>query len=374
MKTHELMGFLAERQKQGFRPIRAIRPEVDGTFARIIEKCLAFDPRKRPASAAEVRQVLRRSLGLCASVTRWIVRHPKSVAAACLLAVGLGTAGAVHLATRPPEQVAQSQRGKAAFEKRDHELALHHFNESLRADPAQADILFARGRTYLKLATGDPKLYGIASADFIEADKLAPAPRNQAFIGYCLHQLASPPKAVIHVYEQALKGGINTAQIHANLAELHGAQGSPEELEKAQQHLDLALQMDPTLQLAHYVQLVVSYQKSLKPKLTPAEREIYLSKGIAHFRKALELGPMTGKMTMLGARVCASAARFDKSWTAPALEYLGKAMDQGISLNPKDPSFVALKDTDAYRALLLRTPPPNHASVASIRAVEPLTE
>src|SRR5262249_35933544 len=50
----ESVALLLERQKRGPRSLRTLNPHVDRPLARLIERCLAYETKDRPQSAAEL--------------------------------------------------------------------------------------------------------------------------------------------------------------------------------------------------------------------------------------------------------------------------------------------------------------------------------
>jgi len=64
-----------EQQKAGFRPLREKNPRVDAAAARVIESCLAFDPKARPQNARALALALRRQLSPAGRARRWASLH-----------------------------------------------------------------------------------------------------------------------------------------------------------------------------------------------------------------------------------------------------------------------------------------------------------
>jgi serine/threonine protein kinase len=360
--------WLLSRQPQGFRPIREIRPDVDKAFADVVEQCLALDPADRPKSAAAIVRVLRRSQARRARLSRWLIRRRKAVALVCLFLVATTWA---YIATRPPADIAEARLGRDAFEQRDFQSAVHHFSESLRANPKQPEVLFARGRGYVRLAAADDSHYILANADFTRAAQLALEKKFKgwcnAYLAYCLQKETHIAEAIVF-YELALKQGMRTAEVYNNLAHLYL---DTSRLQDAHKSLELALQLNPKLSVAHYNQAVLCYQQALKADGQPEEQKGFLEEGITHFLKAEP--PLTGLMTLTGAMLFARAAAFDEHWSDFALKYLATATDQGVP--PKQwhsqSAFTRLKGAPAYQALLSRKPPANSPSTTAIRDVEP---
>jgi serine/threonine protein kinase len=59
-RNEDLGPILLKRHRQGCRPVRSLNRQVDRTLARLVDRCLAYDPAGRPATALEVAEVLRR--------------------------------------------------------------------------------------------------------------------------------------------------------------------------------------------------------------------------------------------------------------------------------------------------------------------------
>jgi hypothetical protein len=80
------------------RPVRAVNPHVPGWLAALIERLHARDPRDRPASAAEVAEVLARHLARCGAAAPRPKRHARALVrvlrwAAVVAVLGLGGLG-----------------------------------------------------------------------------------------------------------------------------------------------------------------------------------------------------------------------------------------------------------------------------------------
>src|SRR5262249_52350153 len=79
---------LLARQRAGCAPVRRINPRADRRLAALVERCLAFDAKDRPASAAELAEALRRRLARprLPRILAWVVGG--------LLVVACGTVAA----------------------------------------------------------------------------------------------------------------------------------------------------------------------------------------------------------------------------------------------------------------------------------------
>jgi tetratricopeptide (TPR) repeat protein len=338
----------------------------------IVEQCLAFELRERPESAMHVARALRRSQGVRARAARWLLRRRVRVAVACLLIFTVGSAAIYHRSLQPPADAAHARLGYDAFAQGDFQLAVHHFTESLRAKSNQPEVLFARGRGYLRLAPTDNSNYSLAGIDFTHAEQRAVEERfkgrSMAFLAYSAQKQGQFPEA-IHLYQEAMRKGFRPAEAYNNLARLHLDRA---ELLDAQRNLDLALGIKSDLGVAHHNQAFLYYQKALQVEHR-AQKDL-LEKAIHHFHKAGDA--RTATMTLMGASLCASASVFDEAWTAHALKYLQEAIDQGMEPSKwltKQP-FTIMENMPGYQALFSRRPLPNHPSTAPVWIVEPAME
>jgi serine/threonine protein kinase len=133
--TEELAALLLQRQRAGCAPLRV--PGLDRRAARLIERCLAFDPAARPAGAAELAAGLRAVFTPLRKARRWARRRWWLVAAASLAFV----TGAAAWWSRPTPYAA----GRVAFRAGRYDEAEQLFTRALEADPADFHAQFARG-------------------------------------------------------------------------------------------------------------------------------------------------------------------------------------------------------------------------------------
>src|SRR5262249_31749018 len=62
LSRQELRLLLLERQRRGCQPVRRANRQVGRCLARVVERCLAYQPAERHQSATELSSALRRSL------------------------------------------------------------------------------------------------------------------------------------------------------------------------------------------------------------------------------------------------------------------------------------------------------------------------
>jgi tetratricopeptide (TPR) repeat protein len=344
---------------------------VDGDLAAVIEQCLAFDPKDRPAGAAEIICALCKGQATRARAYRWLRRRRQSVLAACLLAVALGAAGLYALATRPPAHVRFGQRGQEAWARHDYHAAIASFTEALREAPHQPELWFARGKAHLELASDDEVHFGMASADFDTADRLAPAGLYKAYLGYSLHKQGGRIDPAILRYQQAIRFGYKSAAIYNNLAQL---QLDQLEIQEAQANLDEALRLDPSMATAHFNQAVSYFQQALRAPQSSPQQKAFLEKGIDHYQRGAERTRPAAHLALMCAEMCARAAAFNDALTDAALDYLEDAVNRGM--NPRNlalnPGFHTLMAHPRFNAIRERPAPANGATI--VQLIEPLSD
>jgi serine/threonine protein kinase/Tfp pilus assembly protein PilF len=388
LTEQELRRLLLERQRRGPRPLRQINPEVDRTLERLIARCLAYDPNDRPGSAAELADALRRGLTPLRRAQRWVGRRPRTVAAAVLLVLALALGGASLSSPGESPTVPPLKQGQEAFQKGDYRQAVRHFDQALAADPALAEVLFARGQAHLCLAEQDALSLRLALDDFRQLDELTPSGKAKACLAYCLNQMEQH-QAAGNWYEQAIRADFAPPAVHNNLGYCYLVGGR---LDKACASLGRAVQLDDRLQGAYHNRGLVAYQEAwlllqradaaslqVPPPPGPPEAQLRaemaarLQQGLADLRKAVALGPDSAELYVNAARLCALAGRRDPSLLAPGLGYLIKAVKLGADAGrlTTDRALEPLTQDPTFRALTLEQPAQARAVPASTRLLDP---
>jgi serine/threonine protein kinase/Tfp pilus assembly protein PilF len=315
----ELRQLLLERQQCGLRPVRELNPRVDRVRARLIERCLAYDAKDRPQSAAEVAAVLRQSLSRPRRAARWVALRWWKVLAAAVLGVAVSFAAGHALMPHGSYSARHVDQGRDAYSHGRYGEAILHYNQALEAEPSAAETLFLRGRAHQQFGHFD-----LALADFERSDDLAPDGRTKACMGYCANRLHQHTQAMHH-YRQAIAAGYAPAAVFNNLGFSYL---QARQLDPAEEPLNRAVSLDDHLQAAFHNRAVLDGLRAARtPHAIPKQ-------GIDDIRKARDLGPVTAELTYNTARLYAVAAKQDRCWVQPALGYLEEAIAQGQ--DPKD--------------------------------------
>ena len=346
----QLRDHLRQRQEAGPRPLRQANPQVDRSLARLIERCLTFDPARRPQSAGELATALRRSLSRRRRGWRWAARHSRLVAGALVLALAVG-AGAGYRSVQPDPQLRlRWEAGLAAQDRQQYGEAAAHFDWLLQAAPGDPRLSFARGRARLQEAIrlwvrGEPSwsLFQQAQEDFRAARAAILDGRIDCCIGLCDSFMSHFPQAVI-AYQQALDAGFAPPALLNNLAHAYRCQARPGDLERALQLLDQTpVQQGDVESAVHYNRARVRFRMLVRaragqgsddePDDGPARDDpAAVEAMMADICRAAALIPRDPRAVAFfadAAYLAASAGRGDDRWDGLALEYAQLAVSYG---------------------------------------------
>jgi tetratricopeptide (TPR) repeat protein len=288
----ELAAELLQRQRRGCPSLRRLNPQVDRRLARLVERCLAYQPSARPQGAAEAAVELRQQL-----------RRPRRA----LLGLGLATVLAVAFLARGSFQPSDYERGRRAYRAGDYGTAEKHFAAALDADGKDARAAFARGRARLMRREVENALQ-----DFLRADELSSEGVTAACIGYCRSQQRGGLVDARGWYDVAIKRGHATAAVLNNRG-LTRAMHS--ELDKAEEDFTAALTRDPDLQAAHYNRAWVALRRWVATRNNDTPLPLP-ARALEDMRSAIRKGPVTGELYVDAAR-CFACAVLDR--TGPVL-------------------------------------------------------
>jgi serine/threonine protein kinase/cytochrome c-type biogenesis protein CcmH/NrfG len=270
------------RQKQGVRPLRERNTDVPHRLARLVERCLAFDPADRPQTAALVAAELRHCYSVRKRTMQFLASRPGRVAATAA-AIGLVSA-ATWLASaeaRPYED--HRGAGMAALTDGRYAEATPSLLKATHISPNDADVWLALGRS--RLAQGE---WQAARPDLEKAAQLRPMHGpTQATLGWCLAKLGDYQDAQ-RALDRAEQAGYAPAGLHALRGFAHLARREDREAEAA---LNRALQMDPNHRaaLVNRAQLgLVQAKGSMRPQSPQS---------VSDAERALVVGPQDGYLS-----------------------------------------------------------------------------
>lgn len=259
------------RQQEGPEKLRKLNPDVNAQLARIIERCLAFDPADRPASAAELAAQLHAYLAPLRMSRRWIKRHRLMLTGVLLAStVGIGTA----LASREPYLVRQYKQGVAANEGQNYAEAITRLSNVLKEHPNDLDALVARGHAYMK--SDEPQF---AFTDFKKAASQSKDGRVTACFAYAICKVkGGSVQDALHLFELARQRGFDSAIVLNDIGWCQLRLKNPLEAEKAFQ---AAIAHDSSLQAAFYQMALLDSTNANRDQRAPDTRYI---------ERAIEMG------------------------------------------------------------------------------------
>jgi serine/threonine protein kinase/Tfp pilus assembly protein PilF len=323
LPASEVRACLLERQRRGPRPLRELNPSVDAGLAALIERCLAFDPAARPASASALRDALRRCQSAPRRAVRWAAAHKIIVAVAGVL-FAAGTAGAAYgIATLPSAAERQKQDAIVAAGDGRYDDAVRLFTAALEGDENQPNVYFRRGRAHQLQGNHDLAIQDYLRAEPEKNSKVA------ACLGYCLSLRNSHDQA-IQYYEKALQAGLVSAAVHNNLAFTH--------LRKRPKYADAhkaatdALDLEPGM-------LAACYNRALAVHgLWLTEQDPDVMTGIEDVRRVIAGSPGSWRLFQTAAELCAAELQNrgnppDDPLQAEGETYLSRAVERGQPLN-----------------------------------------
>jgi tetratricopeptide (TPR) repeat protein len=409
MGRRKLARWLLGRQQDGAAPVRQLNPGLDRAVARVLDRCLAHDPARRP-SARELAEALRRALTPPSRAVRAVRAHPRAltgVAAAALTALGLTLFG---LAQAGPAHVRSLQAGQQAYRAGGYAEAAGHFSRVLELEGPSARVLYARGRAHYRLGK-----YDRAIIDLLDARERGKDGKTYAALATCYlpDGQRNGYQSAVNYYREALGAGFQAARVYNNLG---FAQAKLGQIAEARESFTQAIRLDPRLQAAYFNRACLSFRCRIPsaqgflsvqpcfgqflpvslPVITLADAPgdwkrslaLLMDETIPDLEKALELGPESGELNLHAARAYALAAQLrpgltggklspDPDLSTQGLHHVIRALDLGCSADElrRDPLLHAgLGHLPGYRALRMRPAAGNVAARSAVRFLDPIDD
>jgi tetratricopeptide (TPR) repeat protein len=327
---------------------------VDAPLAEVIERCLKFDPKQRPQSAAELASLLEDALRPHRRARRWSAAYPGraagvAAAAACCVAIV-----ALFFALRDPDHLRRYHEGASHFEQGRYEAARDAFQSAVDESPDFAAAVF--GLALARQRIGD---FSGAAAGYESLFNQTQDPKAAAGLAYCRGEEKNH-WAAIHWYRTAIERGFDTPEIRNNLAASLRAQ-SPDHWAEALEHLNHALRTKPDLQAALYHRAVILANQSLADRKPPPQQ------AVDDLIRACRLKPAKARLLELAAEM--HIRREGTIVGGPAaVEYLERAVDLGLGGDRivQNKHFEALRELPRIKALLDRKGSATHSPVSTI--------
>lgn len=310
--------------------LRQFNTDLDCAAESLVLRCLAADPALRPQSAAAVAAELRSLLARPRRLQRWCRVHPRTVAAAAVVVLGLAAGTMAIRKPEPPPVV-------------------------IVAEPRTALEFFDRARH-----VAEKGQWASAMDDLQAAHRLFADARLLAYKGYCANRRKDHRSALLW-YEKAMNSGLDSAAVRNNIgyAYLNLA-----EYEKAEVWLNSAIHLSPRFQPAlHNRALLDICRWNPDAARVPVE-------ALHCVRLALESGPPSGELYFHAAHLEAQCAKAAKSPNAIVATYVRQALNNGLSLVSLESDGLLKEFVDEARRNFQKTLNPQ--SFNAQRLVEPL--
>lgn len=277
-------------------PMRPFNADLDQAAEELVLRCLTVDPARRPQSAAEAAAALQSLLARPQRLRRWCGVHPRTVAAAAMVILGLA-AGAIAVAVSREEEPP---------------LAV------VVAEPKTALEFFDRAR---KLHAS--KEWSAAIRDYDAAYRLARDVRIRACEAYCL--IAKKDRetaAAVSIFEEVIAKGFRTAEV---LNDLGYAQLNSNELQRAERSFNEAIQLSATLQPALHNRALLEMYRFV-PNAPPS------AEALRCIQLAMNSGPPSGELYFHAAHLESQQARFLNATNPNVKVHVWRALDNGLSI------------------------------------------
>jgi len=350
--------YLLERQLEGPDSLCEKNDQVDEALAGIVERCLEVSPDKRPQSAEELAESLRRWRSRRSRMRRWLQRRRKVVLIAATALLVLAWVFAGILLTRPPYSVRELNKGKAEFREGNCRAALVHFNNCLKDDPRSVEAAFYRGQIHVRM--GD---WRSATGDFRVAAERSPSGVIRAWLAYCLTKGRYHQEARCW-YEEAISAWHGTPRVFNNWGYSYLKTG---QLDEARECFNRAIEIDPSLQAPFQNRARITLLQIGNGGSASAES------GLTDAERAIQIGPPNWEVFFDAAQLAALARTDeDSDWKRKVVDYLGKSIEHGLQPSQvfSAPPLDAYKDDPAFRSLLTRRPAVK-SPVSAVRLVRP---
>jgi serine/threonine protein kinase/tetratricopeptide (TPR) repeat protein len=279
----ETAAAICERLDRGIREVRSFNPYVSRSLSGLIARCLAVEPKDRPATMGEVRRQLRLERCGWSAIMRHLRVRPFLYSVVLGLPITVASAGSWYKATLPPKYLRDYQEGLKLGAANHLPEAITFYASAASANPTYLPARFELARARMRL--GD---YNLAASEFGYLDRHEGHLPSLVYLAYC-YNLQQVPTAAIPLYERAIHEGIHSAAVHNNLAAsyLDGSSNlSPSQrLLRSETHLDRACMLAPELTAIHLNYVRLATKKS--------ERDAGFDPSVVwpHARRVLQVAP-----------------------------------------------------------------------------------
>ncbi len=348
-------------------PPSQLNRAVDATIDAIVLRCLAEDPARRFATAADLVRELADYLSPRQMAARWLRKNRRGVLAGSLAAATALVAGGVYWSRLPPYDEIKYAEGLALHQAGNYEAAIAAFDRSLARNPENADARQARAQSYYRFGLQKYDAGDYAGAILVQGKSLDDNPRSVATLfargqsfyrnndlaaaqndyvaaatiephgilwfcaGCCGLARESGPK----YFGKAIEAGFDEAVIRCNLGVCRVFEN---DLGRALPNFDRAIALKSNFQQA--------YIERAQARLNAARQNNATSRNLAieDIVMAQRTGPPSRRLYYLGATLYALALRDDPGVIEQADQWFRamRSLDQQGLNYQNDPTFKLL--------------------------------
>lgn len=303
------------RQKQGVRPIRERNPEVPYRLARLVERCLAFNPDDRPQTATAVQNEMRHCYSVTKRAMQFVASRPgrMAVTAAAIGLVSTATwMASAQARTAPPRNY--RHEGMVAVSEGRYVDAIPALMSATQSAPDDSDAWLALGRSHI--AQGEWKA---ARAELERAAELrANHGPTQATLAWALSRLGYFDESLVAL-DRAEQAGYAPPGLFALRGFCHVSKRQDQLAEAA---LNRALEIDPN----HRAALVNRAQLGLVQAMGRVQPPSTLA--ITDVDRALAAGRLDSYLSLWAARLYSWMSRVPASAKGPWYQDLAGAKER----------------------------------------------
>src|SRR5919197_890283 len=151
------------RQKLGVRPLRERNPDVPHRLARLVEKCLAFDPADRPQTAAAVAAELKQCYSVQKRALQFLGTKPGRVAVTAAV-VGVVSVASWMVSSQARATPDYRRQGLTALAQGRYAEAVPNLAYATQLAPQDAEVWLALGRSRMAQGEWDTARTGLEGA------------------------------------------------------------------------------------------------------------------------------------------------------------------------------------------------------------------
>jgi eukaryotic-like serine/threonine-protein kinase len=328
---------MLELQRRGPAPLRQLNPHIDRRTARVIERCLAFDPAQRPQTAAELALLLRKCRTLPRRAWRQAAMRPRLRRGAIALMLVVFLALVALLLSAKPYVVREQNKGRAAFDKAQYTLAIDHLTRAITADPELAEARFQR------VVHLHQRSWEAAAADFQALRDPTHDGTISACLGYAAAGRGNHLQAVGY-FRLAIQQGFETAAVWNDLGH---ALLQVADAEKAAECFENALELDPTLQAALWNRARIELAYSASGNGFP---------DTSYIEAAIDQDPENALLNLDAAYTYAALARLSGKiertlWEELSVDYVRQSLQLGLPADELAGVFILLPEIKDHQRL-----------------------